>query len=49
MMKMAGEKLKNELYEHGVYDAYQFVENTRKTIMTAEFCKDTIAALIGGM
>lgn len=37
------------LYDHEVYDSYQFIINTRKTIKTALFCKESILSLISKM
>ena len=45
---MTGKELGKFLYDNGVYDTYQFIQNTRKTITTACFCKDTILSLING-
>ncbi len=41
--------LKNTFYNNGIYDAWQFVENTSRTLYTAQYCKDTIGRLISGM
>lgn len=38
--------LKTDLYQFGVYDAWQYVENTCKQIETAEFCRDIISDVI---
>lgn len=46
---MTGKELEKFLYDNGVYDAYQFIQNTHKTITTACFCKDVILALIAQM
>ena len=46
---MTGKELGKFLYDNGVYDTYQFIQNTRKTITTACFCKDTILSLIKRM
>lgn len=35
---MIDKTLEMELYKYNVYDAWQFVLNTSKTIDTAEFC-----------
>lgn len=43
------ESIKNTLYDNEVYDAWQFVINTAKTIQTAEYCKNQILALITQM
>lgn len=32
---MTGKELGKFLYDNGVYDTYQFIQNTRKTITTA--------------
>ena len=39
----------NELYDNGIYEAWQFVTNTTKTLGTAEYCKDTILRLSSTM
>lgn len=41
--------LEEKLYDCGVYNAWQFVMNTRKTLYTANYCKDTIFSLISQM
>lgn len=41
--------LEEKLYDYGVYNAWQFVVNTNKTLQTASFCKDTIISLIDQM
>lgn len=46
---MTGKELGKFLYDNGVYDTYQFIQNTRKTIATACFCKDAILSLIKRM
>lgn len=38
--------LKTDLYNYGVFDAWQYVINTNKQIATAKFCRDTIKDLI---
>ena len=34
--------LENELYDNGIYEAWQFVINTVTTLSTARYCKETI-------
>lgn len=34
--------LENELYDSGIYEAWQFVVNTVTTLSTAQYCKDTV-------
>ena len=46
---MGNNTLEKTLYDCGVYNAWQFVVNTYKTIHTAEYCKNTIHALINQM
>lgn len=46
---MIKDTLKDDLYENGVYDAWQFVINTGKTISVIEYCRDAIIDLIGKM
>lgn len=41
--------LEEELYKYGVYNAWQFLVNTHKTLQTVSFCKDTILSLIAQM
>lgn len=41
--------LKNELFDNGIYDAWQFVKNTTKTLSIAEYSKDVIIDLISKM
>lgn len=41
--------IEKDLYDNKVYDAWQFVINTIKTIDTAEYCKMVIFDLIAGM
>lgn len=43
------EALENELFDSGIYEAWQFITNTSKTISTAEYCKDTILHLLSSM
>lgn len=38
--------MKNDLYNYGVFDAWQYVVNTNKQIAIAEFCRDMIKDLI---
>ena len=33
--------LENELYDNGIYEAWQFVINTVTTLSTARYCKET--------
>lgn len=39
-------QLGNELFDNGIYEAWQFVTNTARTLSTAEYCKDTILRLL---
>lgn len=41
--------LENELYNSGIYEAWQFVVNTVTTLSTAQYCKDTILRLLTSM
>lgn len=41
--------LENELYNSGIYEAWQFVVNTVTTLSTAQYCKDTILRLLASM
>lgn len=41
--------LENELYDNGIYEAWQFVKNTERTLHIAKYCKDTISRLIAVM
>lgn len=41
--------LENELYDNGIYEAWQFVKNTEGTLHIAKYCKDTISRLIAVM
>ena len=41
--------LENELYDNGIYEAWQFVKNTERTLHIAKYCKDTISRLIATM
>ena len=43
------EKLENNLYNNEVYDSWQFVVNTERTINIADFCMTIIGNLIGHM
>ena len=42
-------QLENELFDNGIYEAWQFVTNTARTLSTAEYCKDTILRLLSSM
>ena len=44
-MKMK-KTLEEKLYDCGIYNAWQFVVNTRKTLYTAKYCKNVISSLI---
>lgn len=46
---MNSRELAKFLYDNEVYDSYQFIINTRKTIKTALFCKESILSLISKM
>lgn len=46
---MTHEELQELLFDNEVYDAYQFIQNAHKTVITACFCKDVILALIKKM
>lgn len=49
-LKMTIDKvLENELYDNGIYEAWQFVKNTERTLHIAKYCKDTISRLIAVM
>ena len=41
--------LENELYDNGIYEAWQFVINTVTTLSTARYCKETILRLLTSM
>lgn len=41
--------LENELYDNGIYEAWQFVINTVNTLSTARYCKETILRLLTSM
>lgn len=41
--------LEKKLYDGGVYNAWQYVVNTSKTIQTAAYCKNVIQAIIATM
>lgn len=41
--------LENELFDNGIYEAWQFVTNTVRTLSTAEYCKETILRLLSSM
>ena len=38
--------LKQDLFDAGVYDAWQFIQNTALTLQTAEFCRESINKII---
>lgn len=42
-------QLENKLFDNGIYEAWQFVTNTAKTLSTTEYCKDTILRLLSSM
>ena len=42
-------QLENELFDNGIYEAWQFVMNTARTLSTAEYCKETILRLLSSM
>lgn len=46
---MSGPTLEKLLYDGCVYNAWQFVVNTKKTIYTVDYCRKTIIALIRQM
>lgn len=46
---MIDKSLEIALYNYGVYDAWQFILNTSKAIMTANHCRDIITDLIEKM
>lgn len=46
---LTGKEWSKFLYDNGVYDAYQFISNSRKTIGVALYCKEMILALISQM
>mgnify|MGYP000862757899 CR=1 FL=1 len=41
--------LEHNLYDNGIYDAWQFVVNTKATLSTAQYCKDAILRLLASM
>jgi|GEM_PF-533390 len=45
-MVLINKQLENDFYNNGIYDAWQFVINTKGTLDTAEYCKDTILRLL---
>ena len=49
MPTLDGKIIENELYDNGIYEAWQFVKNTNKTFDIAEYCKNTISDLISTM
>ena len=46
---MSEDLLENQLFDNGVYNAWQFIINTEKTIFTVKYCKEVILALITKM
>ena len=46
---MPNTNLEKKLFDGGVYNAWQYVVNTSKTIQTAEYCKNVIQAIIANM
>ena len=46
---MNSKELAKFLFDYEVYDSYQFIVNTLKTIRTALFCKESILSLISKM
>ena len=42
-------RLENELFDNGIYEAWQFVTNTARTLSTAEYCKEAILRLLSSM
>lgn len=42
-------QLENELFNYGIYEAWQFVVNTARTLSTAKYCQDTIFHLLSSM
>ncbi|MBP2244263.1 hypothetical protein [Paenibacillus xylanexedens] len=46
---MIDKTLEMDLYNHKIYDAWQFVLNTSKAIGTAKYCRDLISDLIEKM
>ena len=44
-MVLINKQLEIDFYNNGIYDAWQFVINTKETLDTAEYCKDTILRL----
>ena len=45
-MVLINKQLEIDFYNNGIYDAWQFVINTKETLDTAEYCKDTILRLL---
>lgn len=41
--------LENELYDNGIYEAWQFIRNTDKTVGIAKYCVNTINGLVSTM
>ena len=46
---MTGKEWSKFLYDYDVYDAYQFISNSWKTMGIALYCKEMILALISQM
>jgi hypothetical protein len=46
---IVGKQLENKLFDNGIYEAWQFVTNTVRTLSIAEYCKDTILRLLSSM
>lgn len=44
--EMNSKELAKFLYDNEVYDSYQFIINTLKTLRTAVYCKEVILSLI---
>ena len=42
-------QLENELFDNGIYEAWQFVMNTARTLAIVEYCKETILRLLSSM
>lgn len=45
-MVLINKQLEIDFYNNGIYAAWQFVINTKETLDTAEYCKDTILRLL---
>lgn len=41
--------LENELFDNGIYEAWQFITNTSRVLATAEYCKEAILRLLSTM